>query len=413
MALINKKRDTYLFYKYRVHAIHFLFPDGDYTLENERVNSIQINEDYIANLYPIFKISVALEQSVYYRLIKNKDDVQIRLNVRKYYRENTKKEKSLFSNHIDTTFKLILNDNDDNLGEQIHNLEYPDGDTQQMNSVTMNIDLFLFKADIIRANREIINFIAKNISVSTALTYMLGKIGIGIKDNLLISPIDNTEICEYIKIPPLKMGQAIAYLDSYYGIHKTGSIIFFGFDRSYIIRYCDLSNAFKEGEEDSITVIVPKTGSGLTDNICNVRKQGQQSKIYLIADSGSFTSQNEDVTGKILNAEDVQVIDNQTGETTYDSSSKNKTSTIKKTENPFFVDIYNKQVQSNEVVLSCTFRDCLVEEITPNKKFNFIFEDTKLTKKYKGTYFLSKKDAVYVKDGKDLTVGATCEFRRM
>lgn len=410
MGIIDNKRDTYLFYKYRVHEIYLLFSSGSYKLENERVNGLQITEDYVGNLYPIIKLTLALEPSIYYKLIQDKENVQVKLNLRKYYRENTEEKKSMFSNHINTTFKLILNDDDDFMGEKLHDLEYPEGDTEEMGSVTTEIDLYLFKADIIRANTENINFVIQNATVTTALTYMLTKIG---AKNVLLSSIDNRTNYDTIAIPPMKLAKAIAYLDSFYGFHRTGSIVYFGFDRSYIIRYCAQSNAFSQGEEETITIIIPQTGSQLTDNICSLRRSGEENHIYLISDGDSFESSNEDVTQRILSPEEIDVLNNDTGAMESRASSDNKLLSLRKTENPFYAEIYNHQLRSNEVVISCSFRDCLAEEITPNKRYKFIFEDTKLTHKYSGLFCLTSKDSIYVKDGEDLTVGVTCEFRKI
>lgn len=96
MGIIDNKRDTYLFYKYRVHEIYLLFSSGSYKLENERVNGLQITEDYVGNLYPIIKLTLALEPSIYYKLIQDKENVQVKLNLRKYYRENTEEKNRCF-----------------------------------------------------------------------------------------------------------------------------------------------------------------------------------------------------------------------------------------------------------------------------------------------------------------------------
>ena len=95
MAIIDNKEDDYLIYKYKVHELYLLFNGENYKLENERLNDITIMDHYMENLYPVIKIDLSLEQSVYNRIIKEKDSLKVKLNIRKYYRKNSDDEKSL------------------------------------------------------------------------------------------------------------------------------------------------------------------------------------------------------------------------------------------------------------------------------------------------------------------------------
>ena len=51
--------------------------------------------------------------------------------------------------------------------------------------------------------------------------------------------------------------------------------------------------------------------------------------------------------------------------------------------------------------------------VTPNKRFNFIFEDASLTEKYNGDYLLANIEHSFIKDGDDLGLGSVATFKRV
>lgn len=408
MAIIDKKADDYFIYKYVVHEIYLLFSGENYKVENERLNSLTIMNRYMANLYPIMKIDLALEESVYNRIIKEKENLKVKLNIRKYYRKNTETEKSLESNFINDTFSLILDDNINTIDTNSHDLEYPEGDTGEMNAVQTTMELFLFKGDLIKSNTKMMNAILKEANVSAAVGFLLTKSKV---NKILMTKPDNQEIYPELKIPPLNIAKALAFVDSYYGIYNTGTIVYFGLDRGYIIPFCKPSNALENGEVDTVCIIVPNVGSNITDNICTLKKYNDTSKAYMIGDPSSFDPKNLGTTGTVLHAEDINVVENETGEIDK-TKEKNKATEILPSENPFYKQIYEATTKSNEGAISISLKDGDFSVLTPNKKYQFIFEDTKLSKLYQGTYYLCQCDISLAKESKDFTAGASCLFRK-
>lgn len=407
MAIISKKDDYYI-YKYKVHELYLLFKGENYKMDKERLNDITVMDHYLDNVYPIIKIDLALEQSVYDQIIKEKDTLKVKINIRKYYRKNSDDKKSLESNYINDTFSLILDDMENSLDSGAHDLEYPEGDKGEMNAVTTNMELFLFKGDLIKSNTSLINRVFKNATVTGAIGYMLTKVG---AKKVLMTRPDNQEIYDELIIPPLKATQAFAFIDSYYGLYKTGSIIYFALDRAYIIPFCKPSNAYASKENETVCIIVPNIGSSITDNICTVKKHSDSTKDYVIADPDSFSPADRGVTDKVLNAQDVTTVDTDSGEISK-ASDKNKATEVLPSENPYYKEIYEATVKSNESVITISLKDCDFSVLTPNKKYQFIFEDTKLSKEYKGNYYLCQMDVSFLKEGKDFTGGAECVFRK-
>jgi hypothetical protein len=75
--------------------------------------------------------------------------------------------------------------------------------------------------------------------------------------------------------------------------------------------------------------------------------------------------------------------------------------------------MYRNIIRSAESVIEVFVKDCDISVLEPNKHYSFLFEDTSLAKKYKGKYFLCKKEAILSKQGTEFECGATLTLRKM
>lgn len=409
MAIVDTKTDKFRIYRYAVNELYLLLPGENLKLDAERLNSLTVLEDFLGNMYPILKIDLALEQSTYNKIISNKAKLKVRIDLRKYYMEGTSTVHSPMQAHLSGAFSLILDDAVNTVDETAHNAEYPEGDFNEMNAVTTGMELFLFSGDLIKANTGIINAILKDCSVIDALGYALEQVGIN--KNIIMPPIDNSEIYPELVIPPLRISKAVSFLDSYYGIYRSGTVFYFGLTRNYILPYCKRCGALGPGEKECVNIVVPKTGSDITDKQCTMFKASGGGEPYIIADGDSFLPANKDVTAKVLHAENVDIVDNELGAISK-VRDKNKKVVIKPGENSFYRESYVSRVQAESVVITITVKDCDLEPFTPNKIYKFLFEDTSMTKQYNGVYHLVKMDQTFLKEESDLTGGATLTFHK-
>ena len=409
MNLINES-DEIQFYKYHVKELYIMFSDGPYKLDSNRLIGITHIENYLEDLYPIFKIDIALEPSIYHKIIKEKDSLKVKLYLQKYYRVNDKRKKSAFSVCISDTFELILDDDDEYLNKDIHEKEFPQGDENQLNSVTISMEMFLFKKSVIKSNKILINKIFKDETPSGALAYLLSKLGI---NNILMDKLDNRESYDYIYMPPLTVNQEIRFIDSYYGFYKTGSVIFFGLKKSYILRFSTKTNAFEKNEFKEICFIIPKEGSTLSDSYAQLNKKNDKNVKYIIVDPSQFNPKTPSRTNSVIQPEVVEIVSPTEGEVRKDGDNKtNKKIIIAKGVNPYYESTYKAIVDSEETEIEILVKDIDYTLLEPNKHYKFLFEDTSLAKKYKGKYFLCKKEASFVKEGEDFTVGVSLTLRK-
>ena len=172
MNLVDDSDEIH-FYKYHLKELYIIFSDGPYKVDNNRLCDITEMENYLDDLYPIFKIRLTFEPSIYYKMIKEKDTLKIKINLQKYYRVNDKGEKSPFSKFISDTFELILDDDDENMSKDIHEKEFPQGDENELNAITITKELFLFKKFVIKAKNVVINKVFENMTPANGLSYIL------------------------------------------------------------------------------------------------------------------------------------------------------------------------------------------------------------------------------------------------
>lgn len=412
MAIINSN-DTYQRYSYILKELFIMIKGETIKLQTERLESIMIINDYIYNLFPIMRIKVTIDADLYFKIVKNKEDVKFKIRVQKFYRKNMDNFPSgLYEDYFSKTFSLILDDEGEDFNSELRKLQYGEKQTNDLFATKNTVEFFLFDSELMKTMKQTINIILKDGTVSSAIGYFASRLNI---TNLLMTKADNINTYDQLIIPPMKLSNALAYLDTFYGIHECGSIMYFGIERGYIIKYNGRCTAYEPNESKETTIIVPKTDSIMANNICQLQKAGQPKAKMIIADYNSLTFYDETVTKDILEGKEVRIINLYTGEIedTLENDEDGRRKIItNRGENTYFKSIYKAQMTSSEAVITAVFRDIDLTCILPNKKFNFVFDDILLSRKYKGTYILAKSDILLVRESNELRPTVTCVFRK-
>ena len=76
-------------------------------------------------------------------------------------------------------------------------------------------------------------------------------------------------------IPPMKLSAALAYIDTFYGLYEKGSLIYFGVEAGYILKYDGPCTAYHYNENQTTSILVPKPSGELSDNPGVLLKQNQ------------------------------------------------------------------------------------------------------------------------------------------
>lgn len=423
MALLSSD-DKYRKFKYKIDEIYIMFEGGSsQKLPSERVSKISITHDYEGNLFPIFQMSLVLESSLYYKILKNKNIVKFKIRIQKYYRLIGREDRSLMKDYINGIYDLILDDDDydkmESFRKEAKNTDYENVNPSDENDlfwVDNEIDFFLFRSDIIKNAKTQINTILKNATVTDAISYIATKADL---NNLLMSPPDNVISYENLIIPQMEATKSIQFIDSYYGLYKTGSIIYFDFDIIFIISYDGKCTAYRRGESHDTTIIIPEKSSRYSSDPCSVKKKNDTTN-YIICNSNDINIRNDSISFDAYASNDAKFVDVSTGEISETNSTavtKGSKSSIRifddVTENKWINKIYAKQTESKSVVVEMNLSDYDIAMISPNKRVKFLFEDTKLTMKYRGNYQLSYIKHDFIKEGVDFTVSSSAMFRKL
>lgn len=412
MALYSDKDKRHK-YKYSVVTINIILENETIKLPKERVANFEIIHNYTTNLYPIFQLNITLEPSVYYKILKHKDTVKFQLRIQKYYTNIGSETKSLSRDVWNTTFGLILDDDEFNVDEALRELEakndYTNTTKSDVNDLYQTdnlVEFFLYKTDMIKAGKTIINSVLQNATSMDALCYIAT---VAKFPTMLVGPTDNKKEYSELVLPPLSAVEELKHVDSYYGFYKSGSIIYFDFDRLYVLPYSGKCVAYTKNEIKDTTIIIPSQTSSYSTDTCSLVKSSNTKCNYIIASPRYTKPSNNATTQGVLVGNNLISVDATEGSVNDDSS--NSSSSISKTvvlenntENPYFNEIYKAQSSAEDTVLEVYLGDYDIDVLKPNKKINIVFEDTKYTQKYKGTYLISMVEHSFVRDGADFKV---------
>lgn len=464
-------------WRYNINTVEISIPnEGVITIPTERFINFQIFEYYETHMFPIFYIKLSLEDYYYYMILKNKEDVQFHLRIDKYpttLNDNGTAKSTI--NYADTNtgiktgwindyFSLIRDDDKDDMGraqkeqEWIKNYEErttdtdPAKDDHALNKEDNVVEFYLFNKNLVDATKTNICEVFSNVTITDVLMYLFKLVGI---KNLLMAPPDNKKVYKELFIPKMSIMSAFRFIDTYYGIYSSGSYIYFGLKKAYVLPFSGKCNAFQKNEIKYTGIIIPYnlTSEHSSSPGTLKKKESKVKSRYIVADYRSFEARNLAVSNDYLNSNDIELVDaysgqktvsktnakkNSTTTTTSTTSTSNKKKNTKKstpkkkktyslgkrnqslltkqekterktfvkqlenpTENSFYGTTYVARSDAMAVVISINCMDYDVAGIHLNKQFNIYFEDDEYYEKYKGSYAILSVTHGFTKMGEE------------
>lgn len=413
MAIFNTTDRTRL-WRYKVRELKFISDTETFNIPPERTISINIEENFEENLFPLFDIKITIEASRYYKIVKNKDSGKLYLRIDRYYQYQNDKTQSSFYPFIDDIFSIVMDKSPDDMLKSLKQQEAIGTFTSQIkndvNDLAHSEDgilhLYLFKPYIIGATKASINAVLKDVSIVDSIGYILKVAGI---DSVVMAKPDNTTKYPTLFIPPLSALKALTFVDSYYGIYKKGSIMYFGLKENYIIPYSGECQAFIPGELKNITIMVPSAVGDSSHGISSgdLQRRDDTEYHYLVANYKTVVHSERSVSNNYLAGNNIRMIDSFTGDITLKKSNaksqgENLTRTqVVRTENPFISDIYVARSNTLSDVFTLDIGSINLNDLSPNKRYTLVFEDNELTIKYRGNYIMSYEYTEFIRDGDD------------
>lgn len=404
-------------WKYDVTELSILYRDKSYNVPPERVTGFNIDNDYENNLFPIIKVNMTIDPDVYSDILKDKKNIMVKIRIQKFYTtKEDENNKSLLRDYINDTFYLIMDEEDLSPDKGIRK-----EDTMKDNNLSDRLDsvsiggtneFYLYKQDTLIAMKNTINDVLTNVTMIGAVSYITAKCGV---KQILASPFENNKSYEELLIPPQTALSAIQYIDSEYGFYKYGSMIFFGAECAYILNYKGGCTAWLQDEIKETSFLIPVKGGDNDGLSAAIIKKGQEDKRnYIICNVSNMEISDKTITNDMIGGNNATIINTNTKTVTDANISKDGHNQIIKTNtsNEWLATTYAAQSAANSVVISLGCSDFDISAITPNKKFNFLFEDTALTEKYKGDYMITRSSLIFTKNGATMTISANLTFKR-
>lgn len=399
-------------FKYIVDVFSVIIDNEVIDIDPKYISTITLEKDFENDAFPIFQVEFSMNDEVYYKILKNKQNTQFKIRIMKYLYD--------YSNKIRAK-RVMLNDVfiafiDEDSQELDRNLKKQNTDEMQL-IANKTLRLFFFKKSDLINTKKYINSVFVDCTLVDVLTYCFVISGI---KNVLISPFHNIKRYEEVRIPPLTLVDTIDYLENMYdGFFNKGSIKFFDFDCMYFIDRGPRNNVYRANEttQNVITILDPATSSAGLVSGCIVDDVAK--KTYINVPAASFNSNSVSILNEHINGNNAILISPSTGIIDRIEPKINETTggvyklLINRFNNSRIKSNYEAIYTENDNVIYLGMQGIDVNTMTPNKHFNVIFEDSKANIKKGGDYRISKINFIFKKEGEEYTLIADGEFKKI
>lgn len=415
-SIIVNDKDRFIEYRYSITEFYMVINGESIEFPVERISGMKIENYYNMAIFPIFKVTVLIEPSRYYAILKNKDNVKFKIRVQSYFNDVDKPEnKSMLRDVINDVFILFPDESNEDFEKELKKDAKTNKDENELDKTTNPVELFLFRDSIVTGLRKTFNTVLKNCDLITTVVYLLNKAGV---KNVLLSPFDNTAVYDHIVIPPLTIEKQLRYLNNNYGFHKNGTMIFFGLTNSYILNYTGTCTACKQNEwEETVIYILEKSNpqSALSSAI----KKYNEKRFYINITTNDIEINSGVVSSNVIHGTDAMIVNVNKGDSTHIKTNVNtvgehNTAVIyNTTSNEYMPNVYKIQKNSDDFTLSIVMRGISIEAFNPNKGISVIFESPTLNSKYKGKYRVVAATNIFNGSALNFEVMTSVELKRI
>lgn len=394
-----KENDKLYVYKYVVDEFKIVNGPSTISLGPLNIAAMSIEHNYITNVFPFFKVVLNLTPATYEYILANKDDIKFKVRILKFATDKITNKSKMKTEVINSVFSTYLDVDSSTFDKSDYERRKRMGtatkkDSDDMQNLNNILEIPLFNDSYVSKLKGTVNFVLSSGNVASCIGYILSKLGI---TNVLMSPLENSKNYSPFVMPAYNGIEALSYLDQNFGLYKSGSMIYFGLKRGYILNCKGGCTAYETNEIKKTTFLVNRSGGGIDTTVGTLIDPTKQetehrisiSPILLNATSSSGIS-------NVLNGVDAHVVNSgSTNISTGTSGARTKSGVaytnnmIDDSENTFIASTYAAQQKMKSTTITVTADNVNIEAFEPNKEFSFIFEDTVSNKEFKGSYRIS------------------------
>ena len=400
---MNIKPNTKIFLcKYKVKNLIIINGEDKIVMDPTNVLSIEYINDYEKSLFAVLKIMLRIDVRKKMYMLANKRDIKCKLELDKIgYDVDLEDIITNSEPAISALFSIYFNDDDESIDPETlkKRLDMNNTDSASSNKDINDenyfesqntIDLYLFNPSLLKASRHLHNAVYTSGTLQNIIGHMLS---VSKHDKVLMSRIENTEVYNELLLPANPVYKNLLYLDQYFGLYKTGAIIYYDIDVLYILNTNGKVTTKRKNEWTESSFLIPELeksipGSGM------IRQPGENI-FYLTVSEGDINPQktsimkNVDTGSKVKIAiSDDTVINTVTSNQSY-IDNQNTSITYVKKDNKYTGDILQARMQENEAMIYISGNNLDINAFTPNKTFRIIYDEQSKCTKYKGEYRLA------------------------
>lgn len=400
---MNIKPNTKIFLcKYKVKNLIIINGKDSMDMDPTNVLSVEYINDYENSLFAVLKIMLRVDIRKKMYMLTHKRNIKCKLELEKIgYDVDLENQITNPEPVISALFSVYFNDDDENIDPETlkkrldMNVTDTSSNNQDMNDENYfesqnAIDIYLFNPALLKASRYLHNAVYTSGTLQNIIAHMLS---VSKHDKVLMSRIENTEVYKELLLPANPTYKNLLYLDQYFGLYKTGAIIYYDIDVLYILNTNGKVTAKRKGEWIESSFLIPELEKGIPGS--GMIRQPGENIFYLSVAEGDVNPQktsimkNVDAGSKVkLAMSDGTVINTVTSNQSYIDSPNTSISYVKK-DNKYTGDVLQARMQENEAVIYISGNNLDINAFTPNKTFRIIYDEQSKYTKYKGEYRLA------------------------
>lgn len=406
-------------WRYCIGQCIFLINGEAIKLSELNVVAMEIFNDYANSIYSIFRMNFVLDDATYYKAIKNKTSLRMKLEIQKYYNTPKRGGSSLKKTYLKGTYATIEDSSDEYRLRSSDRAEKEDDAYigAGTNNFRNTLELYFYKEEVATGFKKQINNILNNVTLSSAIAYSLTEAGL--YNSVIMSPLENNKTYPVLLLPPITIDKLLLHLDACYGFYKRGSMIFFGVDRGYILNFKGECTAFENNELTETCVYIPNESTPSETQMGSLPSDGN--KNYIVWNYGKVGFTNQSVISDVLHGSNTTVVSSKNANInsytsrTITNGAQNTTMVENKGDNKWLGETITAQNNSKSIILAGSMSGVDLSSLTPNKKYTMVFEDNTITNKYRGNYMLTNLTVKFINDTarSDFNIAVAVEFRKM
>lgn len=384
----------------------------NYELNHFQIANLLIEKNFDDDIFPILMIDLMLPRSIYYKIINNKSS-KIILVVSKYIK--TTDGMSYKETIIERKFTPVISDDGSDINADMYNsMKSDDGlSNTDLSDIDMNsVYTFILTMDNdITHSKTIVNTVLSNVTVTTALLYLLLESGFSDTD-ILMSSVDNLTLYDQLILLPVSLVDQLEYINNMYGVYKEGMQFFKDFSILYLIRKTGLCTTYTKNEIKNITFVVSDKVGSMSSMSNGINKDRANSKVYMslkgdqlnISDVSNVIDNTSGMNTEILQVETGEII------SIFDNTRSSVSTSI--SHSKFIKDEIKLRKTEMSHVINITIDDIDISLLTPNKEYKFITGVSDMRDTLSGTYRICKMQSVFNKDEMGFKCSTVATFKR-